>query len=166
MKIDTLVVGSLATNCYIVSKNNKCLIIDPGDEANKIIDACKDKEVVGILITHYHFDHIGALDEVKNYFNVEVNPKNIDGFNYEIIETPGHKEDCLTFYFEKEHVMFVGDFIFNDSIGRMDLAGGNVKDMRDSLKLIKSYPDDTILYPGHGPTTILGKEKRHFIYYI
>ena len=64
MNIKRVVVGSLEENCYIVEKNNKCIIIDPGDEADKIISniTC---EVVGILITHYHFDHIGALDELK-----------------------------------------------------------------------------------------------------
>lgn len=61
MIIDKVVVGPLAENCYIVTKNEKTIIIDPGDEGKKIIDVAKDKNVVGVLITHHHFDHIGAL---------------------------------------------------------------------------------------------------------
>ena len=64
MEIKTIVVGPLQTNCYILTKSNQTLIIDPGDEPNKIINEI-NKEVIGILITHYHFDHIGALNTIK-----------------------------------------------------------------------------------------------------
>ena len=64
MNIKTIVVGPLEENCYILEKNNKCIIIDPGDEAQRIIDNI-NKEVLTILITHHHFDHIGALKEVQ-----------------------------------------------------------------------------------------------------
>lgn len=166
MKIDRLVVGKLETNCYIITKNDKTIIIDPGDDADKIINFCKDKDVVAILVTHYHFDHIGALEKVKDYFAVPINPSSVIDFCYEIIKTPGHKEDCLTFYFKEDKVMFDGDFIFYNSIGRMDLEGGNILDMQKSLKLISKYDDDVILYPGHGPHTLLGKEKGHFKFYF
>ena len=72
--------------------------------------------------------------------------------------------DSITFYFEKERIMFDGDFIFNRSIGRTDL-GGSDKLMQESLEKISKYPDDIILYPGHGPKTILGEEKKYFKYY-
>ena len=61
MNIETVVVGPLQTNCYIISKNNKCIVIDPGDEYNKIKSVIGNKEVAGVIVTHYHFDHIGAL---------------------------------------------------------------------------------------------------------
>ena len=73
MNIKRLVVGELRENCYIISKDNKAMIIDPGDEAEKIKDACKDYEVVGILVTHYHFDHIGALKELEDYYHLKQN---------------------------------------------------------------------------------------------
>ena len=72
MDIQPIVVGPLETNCYIITKDNKCLIVDPGDEANKIIKAIDKKEVLGILLTHSHFDHVGALNEIKDYYNVLV----------------------------------------------------------------------------------------------
>ena len=164
MKIDRVIVGSLEENCYIVTKNNKTIIIDPGDEAEKIIAACQNKNVVGVLITHHHFDHIGALKEIENYFKIKES-KIIDGFNYQVIEVPGHSSDSVVYYFKDDKVMFVGDFIFLNSIGRTDLSSGSAKEMIKSLELIKNYPDDIVLYPGHGDFTTLGYEKSNFKYY-
>lgn len=163
MKIDKLILGNLQTNCYILSINNKCLIIDPGDEYNKIINYIKDKEVVGVIITHYHFDHIGALSNfdrsiIFDKTNLKEGKNKIDEFNFEIIYTPGHKEDCISIYFKEYEVMFTGDFIFNGSIGRMDLEGGNTLDMLNSLNKIKKYNKNIIIYPGHGDITILKNE--------
>jgi len=165
LKIEILVVGELQENCYIVTKNGKTLIVDPGDEAKRIIVACKDKNVVEILVTHYHFDHIGALEDVKKEFGLEENVRS-GYFNYEVINTPGHKEDAKTFYFPEDNIMFCGDFIFKGTIGRCDLEGGNVSDMINSLKCISKYPDDTVIYPGHGDSTTLGVEKKFFNYYF
>ena len=157
MNIKRVVVGSLEENCYIVEKNNKCIIIDPGDEADKIISniTC---EVVGILITHYHFDHIGALDELKEKYNLQENNYNIDGFDFEVIDTPGHTSDSKTYYFKDNNIMFVGDFLFKDGIGRMDLPTGSVNEMKKSLDNIFTYPSNTIIYPGHGDKSALGEE--------
>ena len=65
MDIKVLVVGALQENCYVCSIGNNAFIVDPGDEADKIIDACMGKNVVEIIVTHHHFDHVGALDEIK-----------------------------------------------------------------------------------------------------
>lgn len=165
MKIENLVVGDLATNCYLLSINEECIIIDPGDEFSKIKKAIKDKKVVGCLLTHFHFDHIGALEEVLSYYDLEINKVKSNNFYFEIIQTPGHTSDSKTFYFPKDKIMFTGDFIFNHSIGRTDL-GGNDEDMKNSLAKFKQYDDDIILYPGHGPSTILKEEKKLFdLYY-
>lgn len=165
MKIENLIVGDLATNCYLLSINEECIIIDPGDEFSKIKKAIKDKKVVGCLLTHFHFDHIGALEEVLSYYDLEINKVKSNNFCFEIIETPGHTSDSKTFYFPKDKIMFTGDFIFNHSIGRTDL-GGSDEDMKNSLAKFKQYDDDIILYPGHGPSTILKKEKKLFdLYY-
>ena len=75
MDIETLVVGELQENCYVCTIGNNTFIVDPGDEVEKIIDACKKKNVKEILVTHYHFDHIGALDKLKEYFD------NLLGYN-------------------------------------------------------------------------------------
>lgn len=164
MDIKKVIVGPLETNCYIVSIDNECLIIDPGDEFSKIKEAVGDKKVVGCLVTHFHQDHIGSLEEVISKYEVDINKSSSKKFDFEIIETPGHTNESRTFYFKKNNIMFTGDFIFKSSIGRTDL-GGNDKDMISSLEMIKSYPDDIIIYPGHGPNTTLEEEKKHFSLY-
>lgn len=164
MKIEKIEVGYLNTNCYILKIDDECVIIDPGDEFPKIKKAVGDNKVVGVLVTHFHQDHIYALEEVLSYYDAELNKVNSTKFKFETIETPGHTNDSRTFYFKKNNIMFTGDFIFNANIGRTDL-GGSDKDMQESLEMIKKYPDDTIIYPGHGPETILGKEKSLFSSY-
>lgn len=163
MKIDRVIVGNLETNCYILSIKNKCVVIDPGDEYDKIKKRIGNKEVIGVIITHYHFDHIGALNNFDKNLIYDINnlvekENKISDFNFEVIYTPGHKEDSITIYFKKEKVMFTGDFIFKDGIGRIDLPGGNYKDMLNSLEKIKKYDKDIIVYPGHGDKTILYNE--------
>ena len=71
MNIKKVIVGELDTNCYIIENDNECLIIDPGSDANKIKNNI-DKKVVGILITHRHFDHIGALDKLVSFYDTTV----------------------------------------------------------------------------------------------
>lgn len=166
MEIKNIVVGKLETNCYILSKDKKCLIIDPGDEGNKIIANIKD-EVIGIIITHHHFDHIGSLKEVSQYYNCPIydysnlKDNNIIGpFSFKRIKTPGHTDDSITIYFDQENIMFVGDFIFYNSIGRMDL-GGNINDMKKSIESILLYQDDIKLYPGHFISTSIGEERKN-----
>lgn len=161
MEIRKVVVGSLETNCYLLFKDDECLIIDPGDEFTKIKENIGNKKVTGCLVTHFHQDHIEALEEVLSFYNVEINKTNSDKFKYDIIETPGHTFDSRTFYFKEDNVMFCGDFIFKNGIGRTDL-GGNDKDMKNSLNKMLEYDDNIILYPGHGPSTTLGDEKENF----
>ncbi len=160
MKIDKIKVGFLRTNCYILSINNKCLVIDPGDEYNKIKEIIGDKEVVGVIITHHHFDHVGALkyfnkDLILDRNNLEEKEYNIDNFKFEVIYTPGHKDDLITIYFKKEKIMFTGDFIFKGTIGRTDLPDSSPEDMVHSLNKMKKYDKDIKIYPGHGHSTYL-----------
>ena len=160
MQIDRVIVGYLKTNCYVLSINNECLVIDPGDEYEKINYVIGNKEVVGVIITHYHFDHVGAI----NYFNKIYNKNNlkeginqIEKFIFEVIYTPGHTNDSICLYFKENNIMLVGDFLFKDSIGRTDL-GGNVDDMYKSLVKIKNYNPNIIILPGHGDSSKLGME--------
>jgi glyoxylase-like metal-dependent hydrolase (beta-lactamase superfamily II) len=170
MKIDIVKVGYLETNCYILDIDNHVLVIDPGDEFDKINTVINNRVIDGVLITHGHFDHVGALDSFKkntihDYYNLDEGIHEIGKFKFDVIYTPGHKEDSVTFYFKEDKVMFVGDFIFKDSIGRTDLPGGNTIDMLSSINKIKKYDDDIKLYPGHGPSTSLGYEKKNNIYF-
>lgn len=164
MKIKRLILGELQTNCYLLIKDNKCIIIDPADEKNKIIEAVGKLEVLTILTTHHHFDHIGALDELLKYYQVEENDY-LAVDNMEVINTPGHTNDSKTFYFPQEKIMFCGDFLFKGTFGRTDLGGDN-HDMIDSINKIKNYSNDIKLYPGHGEYSSLEIEKNNFNEYI
>lgn len=170
MKVETIKVGALETNCYLIIKKNKCLIVDPGEEENKIVSKIEKLGLIplAILITHYHFDHIGALKQLEKKYNIPIYDYSnyidddkiikIGNFRFKIINTKGHKEDLVTFYFFNEQVMFVGDFIFKNNIGRCDLPGGNFEEMINSINKIKIYPNKTVIYPGHGDKTTLGYE--------
>lgn len=170
MKIEIVKTGYLEENCYILSKENNVLVIDPGDNFKLIKNKINNRNVLGVLITHYHFDHIGALDEIIKEYNPKVidfkSKKNveIENFKFEIIDTKGHKEDAVSYYFKEEKIMFVGDFIFKESIGRCDLPGGNYEKMKNSLNIIKKYDKDIVLYPGHGLSTTLEYELKNNIY--
>lgn len=159
MKVYTLVVGELQENCYVlVNRKNEAIVIDPGDEADKILNFLKPFKVVGILVTHFHFDHVGALKAVENFYNLKAN-QNIKEFDYEVFQNPGHTMDSISFYFPKEKMLFVGDFIFYHTIGRTDLGGSDSLMQESIRKVLQEIPLDTVLYPGHGPKTVLGKEK-------
>ena len=162
MQIKQIPVGVLQANCYILSKDNLAIIIDPGDEEERIEKELNGLKLVGILVTHKHFDHIGALNYFEKKYNLKHNEK-IDNFKYEVLETLGHSKDAKTFYFLEEKVMFTGDFLFKGTIGRMDLEGGNVLDMQKSLEMIFKYQDDIKVFPGHGECTTLGEEKKLYM---
>lgn len=173
MEIIRVVTGSLDENCYILKKNDKALVIDPGDEYPKIKEAIGDAKVIGVLVTHAHFDHVGALRnfltnkrmKVFKHSTVQEQEYTIDDFKFEVINTPGHSKDSITFYFKEEGCMFVGDFVFKDTVGRWDLPGGDKEVMYDSIEKIRVYSDNITLYPGHGDKTTLGYEKENNKYF-
>lgn len=175
MNIDTLVVGALQANCYLVSKDNKCIIIDPGADENFIISKIKELELepVGIILTHDHNDHIGCCDILKEMYNVEVYDYNtlfeqkhfLDPFKFKVIYTKGHTDSSITIYFYEYGVMFTGDFLFKEDIGRTDLPTGSYKDMLESIRKINEYDGDTKIYPGHGESTTLDDERKNNKYF-
>jgi hydroxyacylglutathione hydrolase len=201
MKWFQLPLGPLQTNCYIVyNQEKKCLIIDPGEEAEKLIKFIKEKGVKpqAVLITHAHFDHIGALDDIREEFDipayihekeanwlldpalngsqlfmagkmVRMKPADhiltnegkmtVGDFSFHVYETPGHSPGSVSFYFENEGFVVAGDALFNGSIGRTDLPFGNHEQLLKSIhdKLL-TLPEETIVLPGHGPETEIGRE--------
>ena len=173
MNINKMVVGELETNCYLIEKDNNCLIIDPGAEYENIKQFIKDKNLIGILITHNHFDHIGCINNLTKDYNIPVydnsnlneGPNHISIFNFEVIKTYGHTMDSISFYFEKEKVMFTGDFLFYNTIGRYDFPESNIGEMFVSINKIRNYPNDITIYPGHGIKTNLGSEKQYNPYF-
>ena len=173
MEIIKVETGYLEENCYIISDGSNCLVVDPGDDIDKIILGIDKLTVLGVLITHHHFDHVGALKSlldkypvlVYDFNNCEEKKYTVGSFTFEVIYNPGHSKDSVSFYFPSEKKMFVGDFIFYRNIGRCDLEGGSFMEMKMSIARLKRYNDDIILYPGHGNETTLLKEKQHNLYF-
>ena len=171
MEIKCIKVGFLQTNCYILKKENNILIIDPGDEFEKINSEINGN-LIGVIITHYHFDHIGALEDIINKYHVPVYDINnliegdntINNFNFKMYKTPGHKSDLISLLFDNN--LFCGDFIFEGTIGRMDLPTGSIQEMQESIRKIIKLNKDTIIYPGHGNKTTLEKELPNLKKYI
>ncbi|MGK2906047.1 MAG: MBL fold metallo-hydrolase [Desulfuromonadales bacterium] len=198
--IHKLSVGPLQVNCFLVAcrKTHDALVIDPGDEAKRILHLAKSEgvKISKIVNTHAHFDHIGAnqqlveatgaelmlhaadlplLQNARNHakiYGLTVAPSpepdrlldQGDSFEvgehvFRIFHVPGHSPGgiCLL---SNGH-LFVGDVLFAGSIGRTDLPGGDfdalVSGVREHLL---SLPDETIVYPGHGPNTTIGQERR------
>ena len=171
MEIKRLIVGFLQTNCYVLSKNNKSLIVDPGDDFEYIKNNISN-EVLAVLITHSHMDHVGALNKLEEYYkcpvynfnNIKENKLMLDKFNINIIHNPGHSSDSVSFLIENN--LFCGDFIFEGTIGRTDFPTGSMLDMQHSIKNILEYPDDMLIYPGHGDATTLKKERPSLIKFL
>lgn len=169
MEIKTVVTGYLDENCYLLIKNGTCLVVDPGDNFPKIKSEIGDNKILGVLITHSHFDHIGALRnfltkksiKIFKRSNLEEKEYTIGDFTFKAIHTPGHSKDSVTFYFEEDNFMLIGDLIFKDSIGRTDLPGGSESEMKESIAKILQYDDSTVLYPGHDEATTLGNERKN-----
>ena len=170
MNIKKVIVGNLQTNCYILENDKECLIIDPGDEFDKIKNNIQ-KNVVGILLTHRHFDHIGALKELVEFYKVDVHNRSnlkegnhkINDFEFEVFYNPGHTDDSISFIFN--NVMFSVDFIILGTIGRWDL-GGNITDMKNSIIKILNSKINYKIYPGHGDITYIIDERKMLEYYL
>jgi len=199
MKILTMQLGPIETNCYIVydEDTREAMVIDPAWDYERIDKALTDHDLTikKIFLTHGHADHIGALQELRNHKNVPVyvskkdsgliqNSKNnlsmfmgkkiecaspeytvSDGVTirvgstvFTVYETPGHTPGGVCLY--GGGVVFSGDTLFQYSIGRTDLYGGSYEQLIASIetKLIP-LPDDTIVLPGHGPSTTIGDER-------
>ena len=194
-------VGPVAENSFIFRRDgsDRALIVDPGDEAEKLLGAIDALGVTldGILITHTHFDHIGAVAEVARATGAEVWVPDIEafvledinryvpwpgfgpfenhkaehtlsggerlglaGFEIDVLHTPGHSPGHVTFSIPDETAIFSGDVLFQQSIGRTDLPGGDHATLLESIRtLIESLPPETAVHPGHMGRTTLGAER-------
>ena len=166
MQVKIIKVGYLQTNCYILIQDSSCLVVDPGDDFFLIDHQIENLNVVGVLLTHRHEDHIGALDLLLKKYpvpvyekaNIEERKYDVNGFKFEVVFTPGHTNDSVCYYFYEYNFIFDGDFIFKSTIGRTDLEGGNQELMNQSLKKISEFNKRMKFYPGHGEPTILFDE--------
>ena len=171
MNIEILKVGELQANCYLISINKKCIIIDPGDEENFIISKIRKNNLIPIAVitTHNHPDHTKYAKSISELYNINhYNHRtlfekkfNLGDFNFQVIYTPGHTPDSICLYFYEYGVMFTGDFLFEGTIGRVDLPGGSTENMIKSIEKIKKFPLDIKIYPGHGNITTLKDELKY-----
>lgn len=178
LKIKTFVVGPLETNCYLVfDDSGSAVLIDPGfydDGPARFIK--KEKLNLNYIInTHGHPDHIGAnkrfeapvliheldMHLLKGPASVlkDKDRMRVGGLDFEVIHTPGHTPGSICLKTGK--ILFTGDTLFCEGVGRTDLANGNGNALMNSIrKKIMDLADDTIVYPGHGPSTTIGHERR------
>lgn len=176
MTIEQIIVGSLETNCYILKKNTHGLIIDPGDEPEKILRVATGLDIELILATHRHHDHITALLAVKKAtsaraaihaldwstgFDLKLEDEQVIDFSGEtisVVHTPGHTPGGCCFLWRD--VLFSGDTLFPNGPGATAYGGDEkaiYKSIREKLMVL---PDETKVYPGHGPATTIGQERR------
>lgn len=157
-----------------------CIIIDCGAyeerERQRLATFIRDNELTPVahLITHTHPDHICGADFITETYGIpptiyptegQLSISTPNSSNavaiISVLRTPGHKEDCVCYYFEKESTLFTGDTLFQESIGRTDLPGGDINSLMTSLKRLATLPDETTVYPGHGYPTTIGHEKTY-----
>ena len=175
MFIKQLEVGFMAVYCYIVGcpKTKEAVVIDPGDEVEKILDAAKREgyAIKYIFNTHNHSDHTGGNAQLKKLTGAKIAMHALDAKNrdvdirldnetvfkvgdisFRIIHTPGHTPGGVCFYAEGN--LFTGDTLFVGDSGRTDLAGGNRPSLGISIRKLMELPGDTVVWPGHnyGPT--------------
>lgn len=175
VRIRSIKVGSLQTNCYIVS-NVETWVIDPGFEVEKILKEIAGLKVKAVLLTHGHYDHvtsafelkapvwIGEKDEDMMVFSTKRKADRLlkDGErigDFKVISTSGHTPGGLCLYNEKEKVVFTGDTMFAGDYGRTDLPGSSETEMITSLKKLLKLPPETKVFPGHGGPTTIGDEQ-------
>jgi len=194
-------VGPIAENCFLFGKkgSDRALIVDPGDEAERILGAVDELGVTidGILLTHTHFDHIGAVAPVAMATGAPVWCPEIEvpvladinsfvpwpefgpyesyeadhtvsggeklelaGMEIDVIHTPGHSPGHVTYSVPDEAAIFSGDVLFQGSVGRTDLPGGDWGTLLESIRtLVDAHPSETTVYPGHMGITTLGAER-------
>src|SRR3954469_16776275 len=201
MDVRMFTVGPVAENTYIFRRDgsDRALIVDPGEEADKLLTAIDALGVTldGILLTHTHFDHVGAVAPVAKATGAEVWVPQLEkpvladimsfvpwpgfgpfeswdaeptveggealelaGFEIDVVFTPGHSPGHVTYSIADEGALFSGDVLFQGSVGRTDLPGGDWPTLAESIRtLIEAYPDETAVHPGHMGLTTLGAER-------
>jgi hydroxyacylglutathione hydrolase len=201
MDVRMFTVGPVQENCFLFRRegSDRALIVDPGEEPDKLLGAIDALGVTldGILVTHTHFDHVGAVAPVAKASGAEVWVPQIErpvladimsyvpwpgfgpfeswdaehtlsggerlelaGFEIDVLFTPGHSPGHVTYSIPDEQAIFSGDVLFQGSVGRTDLPGGDWPTLLESIRsLVDALPEDTAVYPGHMGLTTLGAER-------
>jgi len=201
LAVEMLTVGPVAENCFLVRRegSDRLLIVDPGEEADRILAAVEatGARAEAILITHCHFDHIGAVASVAAATGAPVYCPEIEvpvladimsfvpwpefgpfesydadevvkggetlelaGLELDVVFTPGHSPGHVTYAVRDEDALFSGDVLFQGSVGRVDLPGGDWPTLLASIgTLLDGHPEETVVHPGHMGLTTLGAER-------
>jgi len=201
LDVPQLTVGPIAENCFVVRREgmDSALLVDPGDEAERILSEVEASGagVEAILVTHCHFDHVGAVAPVAEATGAPVYCPEIEaplladimsfvptggfgpfegyeadetvkggetlelaGLELDVLFTPGHSPGHVTYSVRGESAIFSGDVLFQGSVGRVDLPGGDGPTlMRSIASLVESHPAETVVHPGHMGLTTLGTER-------
>jgi hydroxyacylglutathione hydrolase len=201
LDVEMLTVGPVAENCFLLRRagGDRLLVVDPGEEPERILAAIEatGAQVEAILITHCHFDHIGAVTPVAEATGAPVYCPEIEvplledimafvpwegfgpfesykpeqtvsggetldlaGLELDVIFTPGHSPGHVTYAVRDEDALFSGDVLFQGSVGRVDLPGGDGPTLLASIgQLLDRFPDGTVVHPGHMGLTTLGAER-------
>ncbi len=195
-------VGPVQENCFVVREQgaDSAVIVDPGEEADRILKAVAElgiQTVEAILVTHTHFDHIGAVAPIAKATGAPVYCPGLEtqvlrnimdyvpwpgfgpfesydpdhtvkggetlelaGLRFDVLFTPGHSPGHVTYAVKDAAALFSGDVLFEGSVGRVDLPGGDWPTLLTSIEsLIDAFPDETTVYPGHMGLTTLGRER-------
>jgi hydroxyacylglutathione hydrolase len=201
LDVEMLAVGAIGENCFLFRRegSDRLLIVDPGEEAERILAAVEatGAGVEAILVTHCHFDHIGAVAPVAKATGAPVYCPEIEvpiladimayvpwegfgpyesyeadeivrggetldlaGMEIDVVFTPGHSPGHVTYAVQGEPAIFSGDVLFQGSVGRVDLPGGDGPTLLASIaKLLDSYSEESVVHPGHMGLTTLGAER-------
>jgi glyoxylase-like metal-dependent hydrolase (beta-lactamase superfamily II) len=201
MDVRMLTVGPVQENTFFVRRDGapEALLVDPGDEPERLIELATELnlDVQAILITHTHFDHVGAVAPLARHTGAPVwcpeletsvladimsyvpwpgfgpfesydadhtvaggEKLELAGFEIDVIFTPGHSPGHVSYSVPAERALFSGDVLFEGSVGRVDLPGGDGPTLLRSIGgLLATLPDDTRVFPGHMGQTTLGRER-------
>ena len=199
MDVQMITVGPIQENCFLAYEGGRAVIVDPGEEARRLEHAIASRGLTleAILLTHTHFDHVGAVAPLARATGAPVYCPEIEvpvlqdimafvpwpgfgpfeswdpehtvkggetldlaGMTIDVRFTPGHSPGHVTYAVRGENALFSGDVLFQGSVGRVDLPGGDWPTLLRSIAaLLEEFDDDATVYPGHMGITTLGAER-------
>jgi glyoxylase-like metal-dependent hydrolase (beta-lactamase superfamily II) len=188
IELKALPVGDYQTNCYLLveGETDKGILVDPGEEAQKILTWIGNTRITHLLLTHGHGDHVGALQTVRQALDVKVgiHPDDAEAFSLhadfkllpgaildlgdthiEIVHVPGHTPGSVAFKLIEEdtfHHVLSGDAIFPGGPGYTETPEDLTTSLESLTSTVFTWPDDVRLHPGHGDSTTVGQERPAF----